>query len=1233
MNLFYEIRLLCGAFVQNKRRVTLISFVSALGLACLAPSSASAQCSATGTLAVGSTVTCAGTETARVGQGPGADNVTVNIKDGATLGVSDANSISLGNNATITLGTSGAGGSAGNLPVIVRTTTDGAAGGGQYGDGSNTIDVGSNGKILINRNASVIATGTQPTSEAINPYGPGNTIVNYGLIQGGPSSALYFENVGTTAASPRNVVDNFGIIQVFRGGAVDPAGQAIGSSGNVGIDFTNETGAKVIGNLQFQGGDDRVTLNPGSLITGNFDGGGGNNLLTLNASGTSADLFSGAVQNFQTLNKTGSGTWTLTGSIGNNGAAVPLAVNVIGGTLVLTGNNALFNGSIVINPGSSLAAPGPDPTATLQARAQSLPPLITDHGNLLINQVSPDGIQPTDGTYAGVINGTGILTKIGTGTTTLTGVSTYTGGTYLNQGAIALAADSALGAATTPLIFNGGTLRYLSGFNLAATHPITLNGPSAAGPGGGTFDTNGNATKIAQAITGAGGLTKDGIGRLALSGTNTYTGGTTILGGTLQLGDAGTTGSILGDVADLGGGTLQFNRTDSYTFPGVVSGTGSLVQYGTGTTILTGASTYTGGTTILAGTLQLGGGGTTGSIVGNVTDSGTLAFNRSDAVTFPGVISGVGAVTQIGTGITVLNAVNPYTGTTTVTAGTLAVGDAAHPTAALSGGGAIGVASGGTLGGYGKVAGNVTNSGTIAVANALFGGGPTGSFTVRGNLVNQGLANLAGSGTGNVLSVAGNYTGSGASLRVNTVLNAGGALSNQFTDRLLIAGSAAGNTSVQVHGIGAGAFTATGVPDANDGISLIQVAGASTATAFTLSGGYVSGGTPYQYRLYAYGPGSPNGPADAGQNLVGNAGGQWDYRLQNAYVSPGGTIPPVPVPPGGGAPALPPNARLEVAPQIPAYITVPSAMFGAGFQDLDSLHRRLGEIRDDQILGRAQPAEFFIRSYGSKLNYTSDRSFLDYGFNSTQDYAATQFGGNWIASDDQNGTLRVGVAGVVGQLWLTPSAVDGVSNGQFTTETIAALATWQSRAGWYVDAILTGGLFDGRISTPTRGQTTALSGNSMAASVEAGYPIALHWQELAIEPQLQLVYQHLDFGNRIDSDGIGVNLGSPNQGVFRGGARLTRPFVMPDGARVTPYIKANLLQGIGGGEAVHLSNIAFPTGKFGTALQVGGGVTGSLSNNLSLYADVAWQQDVGASGSRGWAINGGLRYAFGSESQ
>ena len=89
-----------------------------------------------------------------------------------------------------------------------------------------------------------------------------------------------------------------------------------------------------------------------------------------------------------------------------------------------------------------------------------------------------------------------------------------------------------------------------------------------------------------------------------------------------------------------------------------------MTKNGPSTLILTGANSYAGGTTINFGTLQLGNDGASGSIIGNVVNNGTLALDRSDTVTFGGMIAGSGGLNQIGSGTTVLTGANSYAGPT-----------------------------------------------------------------------------------------------------------------------------------------------------------------------------------------------------------------------------------------------------------------------------------------------------------------------------------------------------------------------------------------------------------------------------------------------------------------------------------------------------------------------------------------------------------------------------------------
>ncbi len=296
---------------------------------------------------------------------------------------------------------------------------------------------------------------------------------------------------------------------------------------------------------------------------------------------------------------------------------------------------------------------------------------------------------------------------------------------------------------------------------------LTFN-PSAGDNAGVTFDQgSGNSnspasTTYAGTITGNGTVTKIDDGSLTLTGVNTYTGTTTISAGTLQLGNGGTTGSIVGNVTN--NAALAFNRSDTLTYGGVISGSGVVNQIGTGTTVLTGDSTYTGDTTISAGTLQLGNGGTTGSLVGDVTDNGALVFDRSTAVTYGGAISGAGTVAQIGSGTTILGGnSNAFSGSTSVTNGALWVnGTLGNASSTMT------VSNGGTLGGIGTVGGNVSISNGI-----LAPGDAPGTLTINGNLslTNASVLNYAFGQAGVVGGPLNDLTVVGGNLTLAGTLN------------------------------------------------------------------------------------------------------------------------------------------------------------------------------------------------------------------------------------------------------------------------------------------------------------------------------------------------------------------------------------------------------------------------------------------------------------------------------
>ena len=215
---------------------------------------------------------------------------------------------------------------------------------------------------------------------------------------------------------------------------------------------------------------------------------------------------------------------------------------------------------------------------------------------------------------------------------------------------MSVSTDANLGTAANGLDFQGGTLRVTGTAFQSTPRMITW------GAAGGGFDIAdaGNTYTVAQALSGAGGLNKLGAGVLVLSSNNGYTGPTRVAGGTLgRRWRHG--GAIAGDADVQAGATLAFKRSDRLVYGGALSGAGQLRQQGSGTLVLTGNNRLTGATLIDAGTLQIGDGGATGGLAGNVANNGALIFNRSDDIAYAGSLSGSGATRKLGAGTLTLS--------------------------------------------------------------------------------------------------------------------------------------------------------------------------------------------------------------------------------------------------------------------------------------------------------------------------------------------------------------------------------------------------------------------------------------------------------------------------------------------------------------------------------------------------------------------------------------------------
>lgn len=607
---------------------------------------------------------------------------------------------------------------------------------GRYVDGIGTVNVQGTGASWTNAGALTLGDAGAGTLN----LGDGGKVSSTNVVLGNQASGSGTVNLGAAAGSPAAAA-----------GTLDTPTLAFGA-GTGTLNF-NHTGTGYEFNVAMSGGGlGNSTINQLAGVT--------------NLTGNSS-TFGG------TTNVTG-GRLSVNGTLGNATSQVNVGNGAtLGGAGTIGGNVAIGNG--VLSPGNS-------------------PGTLTINGNLALASGSVlDYELGAANTAGGPLNDLtvvkGNLTLDGTLNVTQSAGGVYGAGVYRLIDYTGTLTDNGLELGSMP----AGTDNYVqtsiaNQVNLVNSQGLTLNwwdGDAGGRNDGAIAGGNGSWTAIGSGATAdrwtqADGLVNapyqngafaifagapgtvtvdNGAGQVRVSGMQFATSGYRIEGGPVEL-TAGTNAIRVGDGTGAGAAT-------SATIASALTGAGQLDKVDLGTLVLTGANSYSGGTTVSGGTLQLGDGGTSGSITGNVSNNATLAFNRSDASSFAGSISGTGQVLQAGSGSTTLSGTNTYSGGTTISAGTLIGSATSFGSGAITDNAALVIEQAGdatmanAINGSGSL--TKTGAGTLTYSGSGTLSGPTtvaqGTLAVNGSLANSAVAvasgaTLAGTGTVGASSIA-----------------------------------------------------------------------------------------------------------------------------------------------------------------------------------------------------------------------------------------------------------------------------------------------------------------------------------------------------------------------------------------------------------------------------------------------------------------------------------------------
>ncbi|MEI8037534.1 MAG: autotransporter-associated beta strand repeat-containing protein [Verrucomicrobiota bacterium] len=730
---------------------------------------------------------------------------------------------------------------------------------------------GGNRSILVMANAAMAATDTTASYAANVDTATLTGVLSSGSLTVGDAThrgILILTNTNTYAGGTSVTGGTLALARSYRAD-----GTTLVSTGSL-----NANGVMAI-----SGGADLDISQTGNQAIGDLSGAGsvnlGGNTLTINQAG--ASTFTGVLADGGIgggsgagIIKSGTGTLTLTGASTYTGTTL---VDV--GTLTLSGSltspTVNISSFAILNDLNGGLASNTVATVNGTLALTTSDAIDTLNGSGSVTLAAPTILTVNQGSFAGVISGSGNLTKTSTGLLTLTGANTYSGSTLVDAGTLTLSGAGSL-ASPTLSITAGATLNDLNGglsagaavindgiLNIAAANDTiaslvntgTLNGTATltaatyaldsgsiinANLGTGTVTSNGsvalNGTSRAATVNiQTGTMTLGSLERLLDTSVVTVTGGASLLlGGNEKIGTLNGGGEVSVQL-----GTLS---VDNGTFSGVISGTDTaygLTKLSGGTLTLSGANTYTGSTRVEAGTLTLT--GSLASLVVNVFSGAILNDETSG-------LSSLAALNNDGT----LNQNSDDTVATLVNTGT--INNSAHTltaaTYALNSGSVINANLGtGTVTSNGTVALNGTSGAqTFHVQSGTTTLGSTERLLNSVDLTIDALATLTLGGNETIGSLFGGgiLQNAGGLLTLDDgnfsgVISGSGGLTKVTVGNLILSGANtySGSTLIDVGTLTLDGSLACNVIHVAGGTTLINNAGGLSATATLTNDGTV----------------------------------------------------------------------------------------------------------------------------------------------------------------------------------------------------------------------------------------------------------------------------------------------------------------------------------------------------------------------------------------------------------